>query len=107
MSNMGHNLTGPGGSKLSEFVKRIEGLEEEKRTVAELIKDEYLTAKLAGFDVKTMRSLIRERRQDATKRDEQEALLDTYRRALGMLSDTPLGDAALRRANVHVLPPGA
>lgn len=104
---IGHNAGALDGRKLADFIERIEGLETDKRTIAEDIKNEYVAAKLAGFDVKTLRLLIRERRQDPAEREEQEALLEVYRRALGEFSNTPLGDAALRHVagNVSVLPP--
>ncbi|HVM79044.1 MAG TPA: DUF2312 domain-containing protein [Stellaceae bacterium] len=76
---------GIAAERLKSFIERIERLEEEKRALAEDIKEVYSEAKGAGFDVKTMRQLIRIRRLDEDDRDEQEALLDTYKRALGML----------------------
>ena len=76
---------GVAAERLKSFIERIERLEEEKRALAEDIKEVYSEAKGVGFDVKTMRQLIRIRRLDEDDRDEQEALLDTYKRALGML----------------------
>jgi uncharacterized protein (UPF0335 family) len=76
---------GVAAERLKSFVERIERLEEEKRALAEDVKEVYSEAKGAGFDVKTMRQIIRLRRMDEQDRDEQEALLDTYMRALGML----------------------
>ena len=76
---------GIAAERLKSFIERIERLEEEKRALAEDIKEVYSEAKGAGFDVKTMRQVIRIRRLDEDDRDEQEALLDTYKRALGML----------------------
>ena len=76
---------GIAAERLKSFIERIERLDEEKRALAEDIKEVYSEAKGAGFDVKTMRQLIRIRRLDEDDRDEQEALLDTYKRALGML----------------------
>ena len=76
---------GIAAERLKSFIERIERLEEEKRALAEDIKEVYSEAKGTGFDVKTMRQLIRIRRLDEDDRDEQEALLDTYKRALGML----------------------
>ncbi len=82
--------------RLKIYINRIERLEEEKRSLGEDIKEVYAEAKAAGFDPKIMRIIVRERRMDRDDFDEREALLDTYRRALGMLADTPLGEAALR-----------
>jgi len=75
---------GIAGERLKSFIERIERLEEEKRALAEDIKEVYSEAKGVGFDVKTMRALIRIRKMDEEDRDEQEALLDTYMRAMGM-----------------------
>lgn len=83
--------------RLRSIVDRIERLEEEKRALADDIKEIYTEAKSGGFDVKALRQLIRERRQDAAERDEREALLEVYRRALGEFVGTPLGAAAMER----------
>lgn len=84
-------------SQLKSFIERIERLEEEKTTIADDIKDVYAEAKANGFDTKTLRTVVRLRKQDAAEREEQEALLDIYLSALGMLADTPLGEAATRQ----------
>lgn len=97
MAETGHN-GGIAGDQLRSFIERIERLEEEKRGLAEDLKEVYAEAKGTGFDPKIMRQIIKERRMDKDDRDEQEALLDVYRRALGMFVDTPLGEAALERA---------
>ena len=76
---------GVAGERLKSFIERIERLEEEKRALAADIKEVYSEARGAGFDVKTMRELIKIRRLDEDDLDEREALLDTYKRALGML----------------------
>jgi uncharacterized protein (UPF0335 family) len=70
---------------LKAFVERIERLEEEKKTIADDIKDVYAEAKGNGFDVKALRAVVRLRKQDIDERKEQEAILDTYLLALGML----------------------
>jgi uncharacterized protein (UPF0335 family) len=75
---------GIAGERLKSFIERIERLEEEKRALAEDIKEVYSEAKGVGFDVKTIRQIVRIRRQDQDDLDEQEALLDTYLRAIGM-----------------------
>ena len=70
--------------RLRSLVERIERLEEERKALTSDIKDIYAEAKSAGFDVKVLRQLIRIRRQEAAEVEEQETLLDVYRRALGM-----------------------
>ena len=76
---------GVAGERLKSFIERIERLEEEKRALAADIKEVYSEAKGAGFDVKTIREIVKIRRMDEDDLDEQEALLDTYKRALGMM----------------------
>lgn len=83
---------------LKSFVERIERLEEEKKSIADDIKDIYAEAKGNGFDVKALRYIVRLRKMDKDKRDEFESIIDVYREALGMLADTPLGAAAIERA---------
>jgi uncharacterized protein (UPF0335 family) len=85
-------------AQLRAIIERIERLEAEKKTIGEDIADVYAEAKGNGFDVKALRQIVRERKQDANERAEQETILDTYRRALGMLADTPLGRAATEAA---------
>ena len=70
--------------RLRSLVERIERLEEERKALASDIKDIYAEAKSAGFDVKVLRQLIRVRKQEAAEVEEQETMLDIYRRALGM-----------------------
>ncbi len=70
--------------QLTAFVERIERLEEEKRGIADDIKEVYAEAKGNGFDVKVLRRVISLRKQDASERAEQEAILDLYMQALGM-----------------------
>ena len=69
---------------LKAFIERIERLEEEKRALAEDIKDVYSEAKGTGYDVKIMRKIVSIRRQDHQKRKEEEEILDLYLSALGM-----------------------
>jgi len=91
-------MAGPGhNGQLKSIVERIERLEEEKKCLADDIRDVYAEAKGNGYDVKALRAIVRMRKQDAEKRREHEALVETYAHALGMLADTPLGDAAIRR----------
>ena len=75
---------GIAADRLRSIVDRIERLEEEKKALASDIKDIYAEAKSAGFDVKVLRQLIRVRKQEAAEVEEQETMLDVYRRALGM-----------------------
>ena len=70
--------------QLRAFVERIERLEEEKRAIADDIKEVYAESKGNGFDTKVLRQVIRIRRQDRAERLEQEAILDLYLAALGM-----------------------
>ena len=70
--------------QLRQFIERIERLEEEKRGLQDDIKDTYGEAKSTGFDVKTMRTIVRLRRMEKHHRDEADALLETYRTALGL-----------------------
>lgn len=74
-------------TQLKAIVERIERLEEEKKALADDIRDVYLEAKGNGFDTKVLRKVISLRRQDAQKRAEEEAVIDTYLAELGMLSD--------------------
>lgn len=71
--------------QLKAIIVRIERLEEEKKTISDDIKDVYAEAKGNGWDVKTLRTIVRMRKQDAGDRAEQETLLETYMHALGML----------------------
>ena len=73
-----------GADQLRLLIERIERLEEEKRGIADDIKDVYGEAKATGFDTKTMRAIVRLRRMEKHARDEAEALLDTYKAALGL-----------------------
>jgi uncharacterized protein (UPF0335 family) len=71
--------------QLKAIVERVEKLEEEKKAIADDIKDVFAEAKANGFDVKALRAIIRMRKQDADERQEHEAILETYMLALGML----------------------
>lgn len=95
MTTPGHN--GVDASQLRSFIERVEKLEEEKRAIADDIKDVYAEAKGVGFDAKQIRKIVAMRRIDADKRAEEQAILDLYMSALGMLADTPLGQAAIER----------
>jgi uncharacterized protein (UPF0335 family) len=69
--------------QLRSLIERIERLEEEKKAIADDIKDVYGEAKANGFDTKVLRQVVRIRKQDQAERQEQEALLDLYLAALG------------------------
>ena len=75
---------GIAADRLHSLVARIERLEEERKALGGDIKDIYTEAKSAGFDVKVLRQVIRIRKQEPADVEEQENLLDLYRRALGM-----------------------
>lgn len=71
--------------QLKTVVERIERLEEDKKGVADDIRDVYVEAKGSGFDTKALRAVIKLRKIDKATRDEQEAILDTYLHAIGMV----------------------
>lgn len=70
--------------KLRSYIERIEKLEEEKANIASDVRDVFAEAKSNGFDVKTMRTILKLRKLDANDRLEQEYMLDLYKRALGL-----------------------
>jgi uncharacterized protein (UPF0335 family) len=78
----GHNSN----EQLRSIVERIERLEDEKKVIADDIKDIYAESKGNGYDVKALRTIIRMRKQDPNERAEAETILETYMHALGMLS---------------------
>ena len=88
------DVGGIAGERLRSLIERIERLEEEKRTLAADIKEVYAEAKGTGFDTKIMRQIIRIRKMDKDDLDEQETLLDIYKRALGMLPEGNTASAA-------------
>jgi len=75
---------GIAADRLRSLIERIERLEEERKALGSDIKDIYSEAKSAGFDVKVIRQLISIRKKEPAEVEEQETLLDVYRRALGM-----------------------
>ena len=77
---------GVAAERLKSFVERIERLEEEKKAIADDVRDVYAEAKANGYDVKALRKVVRMRKQDVNERKEQEAILETYLHALGMLA---------------------
>ena len=70
--------------QLRLFIERIERLEEEKKGIADDVKDVYAEAKSNGYDTKTMRKVVALRKMESHVRQEADALLDTYRNALGL-----------------------
>jgi uncharacterized protein (UPF0335 family) len=79
---VGHNVA---KDMIRSVVERVEKLEEEKKTISDDIKDIYTEAKVNGLDVKALRTVVRLRRQDVDERAEQEAILETYLHAMGMV----------------------
>jgi uncharacterized protein (UPF0335 family) len=73
--------------QLRSIIGRVEKLEEEKTGISADIREVFAEAKGNGFDIRAIRSIIRLRKMDASEREEQETILDTYRRALGMLPE--------------------
>ena len=71
--------------QLRLFIERIERLEEEKKGIGDDIRDVYLEAKSQAFDSKTVRSIVKLRKMEKDARDEMDALLETYRNALGLV----------------------
>ncbi len=84
MSDMSE-LQGTARNQLKAFIERIERLEEERAATSADIREVYAEAKSTGFDTKTLRTIVKLRKQDTIERQEQEALLETYMHALGML----------------------
>jgi uncharacterized protein (UPF0335 family) len=84
------DVGGVAGDRLKSFIERIERLEEEKRALSGDIKEVYAEAKGTGFEPKVMRQIIKIRKMDKEELDEEESLLDLYKRALGMSSEEAL-----------------
>ena len=95
------DVGGISGAQLRSYIERVERLEEEKAALAADIREVYSEAKATGFEPKIMRQIVKLRKFDAADRQEQEALLEMYLSALGMLADTPLGEAAMEAAGLH------
>jgi uncharacterized protein (UPF0335 family) len=87
--------TSNSAGQLQSIVERIEDLEAQKKDLGEMVKDILREAKSAGFDIPALRALLKYRAEDASKREERQALLESYLAALGQLGDTPLGRAAV------------
>ena len=96
MSNIG-NIT---KDQLKQFIERLERLEAEKTTISEDIKEVFAEAKFNGYDVKTLRQILKIRKMNPDDRTEQEILLDTYLQALGMAPAPENDSAALPSSGV-------
>ncbi|MGV8939730.1 MAG: DUF2312 domain-containing protein [Allorhizobium sp.] len=86
MSDAAHGVA---RDQLRAFIERIERLEEEKKTIADDIKDVYGEAKGTGFDTKILKKVVALRKKDAQERMEEDMILDTYLIALGMIESPP------------------
>lgn len=96
MSQAGHNSS---DDRLRLLIERVECLEEEKKGIADDIRDVYAEAKAVGYDARIMRQIVKLRKMKPDDRAEMEAILDVYKAALGMdYVTTPLGSATLDRA---------
>ena len=96
MIDIGHNSGAVDKETLESYVSRIENLLADKKVIQEDIKELYLVAKNQGLNTRALRKLISERAKPVDKALEE--TLDMYRAALGLLSDTPLGEAAIAKA---------
>lgn len=83
-AGVGHNSGGVSGERLKSFIERVERLEEEKKAIAEDVKDVYGEAKASGFDPKIMRKIVSLRKSNLEKRREEQELLELYASAIGM-----------------------
>jgi len=83
----GFSTTTVASAQLRQIIERIERLEDEKGQVAEQIKEVFAEAKGNGFDVKTLRKIVSLRKKDSETRQEEEAMLDLYMHALGMIAE--------------------
>lgn len=101
---IGHNggpLTEDRKKQLTGYITEIERWEGEKATIQADIGLCFKSAKDAGFDTKAMRVVIKDRKKSKAEREAFEAVVDVYKQALGMLADTPLGKAAIKRDLPH------
>ena len=76
-------------NQLRQFIEQIERLEEEKKALADDIRDKFAEAKAVGFDVKAIRQVLRLRKKSSEERQEEESILEVYLHALGMLVEAP------------------
>ena len=78
------DVGGVGGARLKSFVERIENVEEDQSDLAEDKKEIYIEVKSAGYDVKTIRKIVKLRKMDTEKRAEEDQLLALYKSAIGL-----------------------
>lgn len=90
-------------NQLRQYIEQLERLEEEKKAIADDIRDKFAEAKAVGFDVKVMRQIMRLRKKSKDDRDEEDAILTTYMHALGMIDGYDDGSdaGAAGGSNVH------
>jgi len=88
------DLGNAGAKQLKAFIERIERLAEEVKALQDDIKDVYAEAKANGFDTKVMRKVISLRKKKAAEREEEEAILELYMQALGMIPGSRVSEAA-------------
>jgi len=84
MTEIGHNSDVSADQRLRLLIERIERLEEEKKGIADDIKDVYAEAKATGYDAAIMKQIVRLRKMNPNDRREMEAILETYKNALGI-----------------------
>ena len=89
-------------NQLSELVRRIENLEEQRAVLAEDVKEVLMEAKSLGFDTRIIKKIIVMRKKAPDDIQREQDLMDSYMAALGMLADTPLGQAALSSAGINI-----
>ena len=94
MSDADHELGSQSRKQLAEHIERLESLSEEKKLVGEKIKAEFADLASSGYDKLAVKQIIKDRAADASESVELRAVTAVYRRALGSLSDTPLGQWA-------------
>lgn len=87
-------LHGSAQAQLRQFIEQIERLEEEKKAIADDIKDKFAEVKAVGFDVKAVRQILRLRKKSDDDRKEEEAILEAYMHALGMIESFEAAAAA-------------
>lgn len=85
MSDAGSTPDTVAAAELRQLIERIERLEEEKATLQEDIKEVFAEAKGRGYDTKAMRTIVRLRKKDQAERQEEEAIIELYKNALGMI----------------------
>lgn len=84
MSETTNNVGGVAADRLRSIIERVERLEDERKALGADIRDVFTEAKSAGFDVKAVKQILKLRKQEPSEIEEQETLVETYRRALGL-----------------------